>query len=161
VRIVKPDSAGVGKICIKGKGMFDAYFWPWLRRRNDWFDTGDLGWIDDNGFLYIVGRENNVINFAGMKIFPYEVEAVLNQHPAVKESLVYGVPHAQYGQLPSARIILQNNIEEKFDPNEVRKFCYQHLASYKVPKEFYCVSELEKTSSGKLKRTSQSLKPQS
>ncbi|MBU0878242.1 MAG: hypothetical protein KKD55_01355, partial [Candidatus Omnitrophica bacterium] len=70
----------------------------------------------------------------------------------IKESLVFGIPHPQYGQLPGAKIILENTAEEKFDSNDLRKFCYQHLASYKVPKEFYTVSCLPKTPSGKLKR---------
>lgn len=155
-KIVNADSRGVGKIILGGKGMFDAYFSPWRLKQQaapeGWFNTGDLGRFDEDDFLFLVGRQSNVINFAGMKIFPYEVESVLNRHPAVKESLVYGVPHASYGQLPSARVILQDNLEGEFDIDEVRKFCYQHLASYKVPKEFFCVSQLEKTLSGKLKR---------
>jgi acyl-CoA synthetase (AMP-forming)/AMP-acid ligase II len=86
-----------------------------------------------------------------MKIFPYEVESIINQHPTIKESLVFGISHPQYGQLPSAKIVLQN-AEINFDANDVRRFCYQRLAPYKVPKEFYCVSCLDKTPSGKLKR---------
>jgi len=88
-----------------------------------------------------------------MKVFPYEVESVINQHPSVEESVVFGVPHPQYGQLPSAKIVLREGDEEAIDNQAMRRFCYQHLAPYKVPKEFQSVSFLEKTPSGKLKRS--------
>jgi len=156
VKIVNPDKNGVGEVYIKGKGMFDAYFSPWLRKcdliSDGWFKTGDLGRLDSEGFLYIAGREKNVINFTGMKIFPYEVESVLNQHPDIKESLVYGTLHPQYGELPCAKIVLRDDIKTDFDINEIRKFCYNNLSLYKVPKEFNIVSRLDKTASGKLKR---------
>ena len=156
VKIVNPDKNRVGKVYIKGKGMFDAYFSPWQKRHNlikeGWFNTGDLGRLDSEGFLYIAGREKNVINFTGMKIFPYEVESVLNQHPDIRESLVYGTLHPQYGELPCAKIVLKDDIKIDFDINEIRRFCYKHLAQYKVPKEFLFVSKLAKTASGKLKR---------
>jgi len=156
IKIANPDKNGIGEVYIKGKGMFDAYFSPWLRRcdliSDGWFKTGDLGRLDSERFLYIAGREKNVINFTGMKIFPYEVESVLNQHPDIKESLVYGTLHPQYGELPCAKIVLKDNIKTNFDKDKIRGFCYKHLAQYKVPKEFHFVSRLDKTASGKLKR---------
>lgn len=155
IKIIDQDSTGVGEICLKGQGFFSAYFSPWKSAedilKGDWFNTGDIGRLDKDGFLFLVGRANNIINYCGMKIFPYEVESIINQHPAIKESLVFGIPHSQYGQLPGAKIVLQNT-EINFDVNDVRNFCYQRLAPYKVPKEFFCVSCLDKTSSGKIKR---------
>ena len=136
--------------------MCDAYFSPWKNKgqllEGGWFKTGDLGKLDKDGFLFLVGRGKHVINFTGMKIFPYEVELVLNQHPAVKESLVYGVSHPHYGQLPSAKVVLREGAGIDFDSNELRRFCYQYLTSYKVPKEFECVDRLDRTASGKLRR---------
>ncbi|MBU1713024.1 MAG: acyl--CoA ligase [Proteobacteria bacterium] len=156
IKIENRDKNGVGELQVKGKGMFDAYFSPWQSRKdaiNDgWFNTGDLGKVDDDGFLFISGRDKNVINFAGMKIFPEEVEFVLNRHPAVKESLVYGVSHPRYGELPCAKIVFKKGINSGFDTNEIRRFCYPLLTSYKVPKEILPVNELEKTASGKIKR---------
>ncbi len=156
VKIVNADAEGIGEICVRGKGMFDAYFSPWQERQqalpDGWFNTGDLGRLDKDGFLFLVGREKNIINFTGMKIFPYEVESVLNQHPAIKESLVYGVDHPQYGELPCAKIVLRDEIRADFDIYEMRRFCYQYLAPYKVPKEFHSVPRLDKTASGKLRR---------
>ena len=154
LKMVNVDKEGVGEIYLKGKGLFDAYFSPWQKAnevlRDGWFNTGDIGSLDQDGFLSILGRANNIINFNGMKIFPQEVECVLNRHPAVKESFVYAVPHPEYGQLPNAKIVLKK-AKTKFDLNEVRRFCYRHLAPYKVPKEFCCVSCLDKTPSGKVK----------
>jgi long-chain acyl-CoA synthetase len=149
------DAEGIGEIRIKGKGMLDAYYSPWQGRddilTDGWFKTGDLGKIDKDGFLSIVGRDKNVINFVGMKVFVEEVESVLNRHPDVKESLVYGVSHAQYGQLPMARVVLQEG-SGTTDVNDLRRYCYQHLARYKVPKDFEFVDQLPKTASGKIKR---------
>jgi long-chain acyl-CoA synthetase len=145
----------VGEVLIRGKGMFDAYFSPWQTREeafpDGWFRTGDIGRVDADGYLFIVGRTKHVINFAGMKVFPYEVEDVLNRHPAIRESLVYGVAHPQYGQLPCARLVLRAGASAP-DITELRRFCYARLAPYKVPKEFAVVERLERTASGKLRR---------
>jgi len=155
IRLDRKDAEGVGEINIKGKGMLDAYYSPWQGREDilvdGWFRTGDLGRIDKDGFLFIVGRDKDVINFVGMKVFAQEVEAVLNQHPGIQESLVYGAAHPIYGQLPMAKVILREGVDA---PNlgELRKYCYQHLAQYKVPKDFEFVTELPKTASGKIKR---------
>ena len=157
MKIVSPDNEGAGEIFLRGPGLFDAYFSPWQTRRQldreEWFHTGDLGRQDQDGFLYLVGRDKDVINFTGMKIFPYEVESVLNRHPAIKESLVYGVPHPQYGQLPAAKIVLDDASEARVDLTAIRKYCYSHLAPYKVPKKLQVVTDLTKTPSGKIKRS--------
>jgi len=140
---------GIGEICIRGKGMFDAYLSPWcVHAKDEWFQSGDLGRIDDSGALFIVGRRKSVINFMGMKVFPDEVEAILNAHPAVKESLVYAVPHARYGQLPYAWIVRATDI----DVQELKAYCCERLSPYKVPKGFGWVDTLPRTKSGKLRR---------
>jgi acyl-coenzyme A synthetase/AMP-(fatty) acid ligase len=87
-----------------------------------------------------------------MKVFADEVEAVINQHPQVAESLVYAAPHAQYGQLPMAKVVLKNGAKSPGDLAGLRRFCYERLSPYKVPKDFEFVSELPKTASGKTRR---------
>ena len=148
---------GVGAIRIRGKGMLDAYYSPWQGREqileDGWFSTGDLGKIDQDGYLFIVGREKEVINFVGMKVFPQEVESVLNEHHQVAESLVYGAPHPRYGELPVAKIVLHHGESASSFRDSIRRFCYQRLAQYKVPKDFEIVESLPKTASGKLKRS--------
>ncbi len=151
-----PDADGVGKIMLKGPGMFDAYLSPWQTRdqclADGWFRTGDLGRLDEDGCLYIVGRENSVINFAGMKVFPQEVEEVLDRHPAIAESLVYGEPHPEYGRLPCAKIVLDPQAPADVDLEDIRRHCYRSLASFKTPKKFEIVDGLEKTASNKIRR---------
>jgi long-chain acyl-CoA synthetase len=156
VKLIKQDNKGVGEICLKGQGFFCAYFSPWKSAKaickGRWFNTGDVGRMDSEGFLFILGRSKNLINFNGMKIFPSEVESVLDQHPLVQESVVYGLKHPEYGALPVADLVLRPGCEDSLDVDELRAFCYRHLAKYKVPKEFYCVQRIKKTLSGKLKR---------
>jgi long-chain acyl-CoA synthetase len=154
LKLVDIINDGTGRILLKGKGMFDAYLQP-LRKadkifKNGWFDTGDIGRLDQDGYLYITGRAKNIINFCGMKVFPEEVEVVLNRYPQVRESQVYGVEHAQYGQLVYADIISE---VKTIDIESLRLFCYRELAKYKVPKIFKVVSALAKTKSGKIKRS--------
>lgn len=145
-----PDANGIGEICLRGKGMYNAYVSPWHPLESgDWFNTGDLGRLDADGNLYLVGRKKNMINFMGMKVFPYEVEAILNSHPAVAESLVYGEPHPRYGQLPCAKIVLCGDVDEM----ELRRYCLSELSPYKAPKSFSFVRVLPRTASGKLIRS--------
>ncbi len=145
---------GNGEVLIRGKGMFDAYFSPWQPRQvcqpDGWFHTGDVGEIEADGSLRLVGRCKAVINFSGMKLFPQEIEEVLNQHPAVAESLVYGEPHPHYGQIPCARIVLRTGVA--YDEADLRVFCRARLATCKLPKHFSVVPAIGKTASGKLRR---------
>jgi long-chain acyl-CoA synthetase len=156
IELRNKDADGVGEIYLKGKGMLEAYYSPWRGRdlilKDGWFRTGDLGFIDNDGFLTIKGRDKDMINFMGMKVFAPEVEVVINQYPSVLESLVYGVNHPNYGQLPVARIVLKERGDKSLDINNLKRFCYLRLAPYKVPKDFEIVTHLPKTASGKLKR---------
>lgn len=158
VRIAGPDDDGIGEVLVKGKGMFDAYFSPWRPReeclQEGWFYTGDLGRIDEDGRLCLLGRSKTVIVCAGMKIFPEEVEEVINSMPGVKASLVSGKDHPQFGQTPIAQVVVHGNVS---DPTAVigalRAHCSRSLSSYKVPVEFREVQSLAMTVSGKLVRT--------
>lgn len=154
VRIVSPDADGVGEVAIAGPGFFDAYAAPWLPResvlRDGWFYTGDLGWLDAEGFLFLAGRKTAVINLAGRKVFPEEIEAVLNRHPAVRESRVYGRRHAHLGEVVEAEVVLTQPHSEA---EALRDFCREHLAPYKVPTRLHIVSRLPRTAAtGKIRR---------
>ena len=157
LRIEDGDAQGIGEVLIRGKGMFDAYFSPWRWREDvledGWFRTGDLGRLDHEGNLYIEGREKTVIVCGGMKVFPVEVEEILNAHPAVRESLVHGVDHPTYGQVPRATIVpADDDVVEEELVRELREHCYSWLSPYKVPKEFTLSDRLPRTASGKLVR---------
>ncbi len=151
------DNDGVGEVLIRGKGMFDAYVSPARLREtvleDGWFRTGDLGLIDHENNLRIVGRKKTVIICAGMKVFPEEVEGVLNSHAYVKESLVFGAEHPIYGQVPEAKVIPAEGIGiDARELSRLRRYCYAKLPSYSVPKRFETVSKLPRTMSGKLQR---------
>jgi long-chain acyl-CoA synthetase len=154
LRLDAPDDTAAGEILLRGPGMLDAYFSPWRQRdevlQDGWFRTGDLGRLDAAGRLSIVGRTKLVINFNGMKVFPYEVEDVLLRHPQVAECRVFGEPHATYGQLPCAEVVLRPDADAASAPREIRAFCFQKLAAYKVPKEIRPVAALPRTPSGKV-----------
>ncbi len=157
LRLDAPDESGAGEILLRGPGMLDAYFSPWTTRErilhDGWFRSGDLGRLDEAGRLSIVGRSKLVINFNGMKVFPYEVEDVLVRHPLVVECRVFGETHASYGQLPCAEVVLAPGTDPASAPREIRAFCFRQLAAYKVPKEIRCVPTLPRTASGKIRRT--------
>ena len=157
VRIDGPDENGVGEVLIKGRGMFDGYFSPWRSRdeclRDGWFETGDLGRIDEQGRLSLLGRSKTVIVCAGMKVFPEEVEEAINSMPGIKESLVFGRDHPQYGQTAVAQVVLAGDADDAPGMMEsLRAHCCARLSSYKVPVEFLAVKSLPKTASGKLAR---------
>jgi long-chain acyl-CoA synthetase len=151
LKFTDTDARGIGRILVKGKGLFDAYLDPVSLAENvlidGWFDTGDIGKLDEEGYLFITGRTKNVINFCGMKIFPEEVEAVLNSFPGVIESRVFGHAHPQYGQIVCAQLVAGS-----IDLDALRLDCYRKLAKYKVPKEYTFVDHLPRTASGKIRR---------
>jgi len=146
LRIVNPDADGGGELAVRGPGICDAYVAPWVSReeilRDGWFFTGDIGRLDAEGFLYLLTRKAAVINLAGRKVFPEEIEAVLNRHPAVSESRVYGKLHPHLGETVEAEIVL-SSAEAKLDT--IHAFCREHLASYKIPTRFTVVAALPRT----------------
>lgn len=153
INIREPDSDGCGEVMVAGPGFFDAYDNPWTWREqmmpDGWFATGDIGRLDAEGFLYLVGRKAAVINLAGRKIFPEEIEAVLNRHPAVRESRVYGAAHPHLGETVEAEVVLRTAIE----PEALRAFCRVHLSADKVPSRIRLIHAVAKTAvTGKVRR---------
>lgn len=154
VRIHEPDAEGCGEVAVAGPGIFDAYVAPWIPRelvlRDGWFFTGDIGRLDQYGFLFLLSRKTAVINLAGRKVFPEEIEAVLNRHPTVRESRVYGRIHPHLGEVVEAELVMETP-DASVDP--VRAFCRDHLASYKIPMRFTVVAALPRTAvTGKIRR---------
>ena len=154
VKILSPDEHGIGEIAVTGPGICDAYAAPWQPResilREGWFVTGDLGRLDAEGFLFLLSRKTAVINLAGRKVFPEEIEAVLNRHPAVRESRVFGRLHPQLGEVIEAEIVLT---AEDAGFENLPQFCREHLAAYKIPTRFHVVPALPRTlTTGKIRR---------
>jgi len=151
----EPATGEPGEICLKGPGMCDAYLDPWLPRSaivdsEGWFATGDLGKRDSAGRIFICGRKKTLINVGGMKVFPEEVEAVLDSHPKIQRAIVEARLHPLYGEVPVARYI--PSPEGAPTTMEIRTHCRTRLAGYKIPLIFSVVTELPLTASGKLKR---------
>jgi len=139
-----------GDLSVSGPGFFDAYANPWTPRQGEWFQTGDIAKLDDAGRVYLLSRKTAVINMAGRKIFPEEIEAVLSQHPAVKDCRVYGRAHAHLGELIEAEVVTAT---PGTDPEQLRDYCRSHLAAYKVPTDIHLVPTVARTTvTGKLIR---------
>ncbi len=144
-----------GEICIRGPGLFDAYLAPWTPSEKlvatDGFRTGDQGYFDADGTLFLAGRRHSRISMAGMKFFAEEVEAVLARHPAVRECRVFGRRHEQLGEIPVAEIVLEDPAHEP-RRNELLGHCRAELPTYKIPRELRFVPTLARTATGKVKR---------
>jgi long-chain acyl-CoA synthetase len=142
-----------GEFHVRGPGLLDAYLVPWdpAPLRDGYFASGDLVVREPSGLLTLVGRSKSVINVAGMKVFPEEVEAVLNLHPGINSSRVVGQEHPHTGQIPVAEII---PVDAGSPPKaiELQRHCREHLSAYKVPLRFLPVDELPRTASGKIRR---------
>lgn len=154
VQLLSPDETGAGELAIRGPGMFDAYAAPWMPRElvapDGWFLTGDIARFDGDGYLYLLSRKTAVINLAGRKVFPEEIETVLNRHPAVRESRAYGRPHPHLGEVIEAELVLEGDASTL---DSIRAHCRAHLASYKIPSCLHVVTELPRTSvTGKIRR---------
>ena len=144
-----------GEICIRGPGLFDAYLEPWTPRASvcepDGFRTGDQGWFDADGDLHLVGRRANRINMAGMKFFCEEVEAVLDEHPAVSRSRVSSHRHPHLGEIAVAEIV-PRQAQQPPSAKALTEHCRERLPAYKIPRQFRVVAELPSTATGKMRR---------
>jgi len=116
----------------------------------DWFKTGDQGFFDDEGFLYLSGRTREMINRGGENIAPREVDEALLEHPAVAEAVTFAVPHATLGEDVAAAVVLRPDIDTT--PKELRQFVAGRLADFKVPRQVLIVKQLPKGSTGKVQR---------
>lgn len=152
----------LGTINIKGKGVLDAYYNPWAPRSDimpdGWFATGDLGYLDEEGYLFIQGRSKEIINTGGMKFFPQEVETVLESHPSIKEACVFSHKDKRMGEIPYARIVRESDSSEQLNEKSLIDYCAIHLAPYKLPEKIEVVEELAHTASGKLIRQDLTIK---
>jgi long-chain acyl-CoA synthetase len=141
-----------GELTVRGpcvmKGYHDKPRETGQVIRDGVFFTGDIGRVDSDGFVFITGRIKEMLIIAGENVFPREIEAVLEQHPAVAEVAVIGARDERHGELPVAFVILQP--EATATPLELRDFCRAHLAAYKVPREIRVAENLPRAASGKI-----------
>ncbi|KAL6349146.1 hypothetical protein AAG906_033802 [Vitis piasezkii] len=143
-----------GEVCIRGPNVTKGY------KNNPeankaafsfgWFHTGDVGFLDSDGYLHLVGRIKELINRGGEKISPIEVDAVLLSHPDVAQGVAFGVPDDKYGEEINCAIIPREGSD--LDESEVLRFCKKNLATFKVPKKVFMTDTLPKTATGKIQR---------
>ncbi len=154
VRIENPDEAGVGEILVRGPTVTPGYAGrpeaTAQALRDGWLHTGDLGRLDDEGFLYVLDRRDDLIISGGENVYPAEVEAVLLAHPAVAEAGVAGLPDDRWGQVPAAWVVLRPGGEAT--PTDLLAHCAAQLARYKLPVHVRLVAALPRNASGKLVR---------
>lgn len=118
-----------------------------------WYDTGDTGYYDEDGYIWYVGRSDDIIKSSGFRVSPFEVESVLQEHPGVLECAVTGIPDASRGQLVKATIVLNKGYTASRELEvEIKTFVTERLAVYKIPRRIEFVDELPKTTSGKIRR---------
>lgn len=143
-----------GEIIIKGPNVTAGY----LNRpdataekiRDGWLYTGDIGHLDEDGFLYVLDRRSDLIISGGENIYPAEIEAVLLSHPSVQDAGVVGIDDEQWGQVPVVFLVTK---EGDYPCEEaLRQFCGERLAKYKVPKAFYFIEKLPRNAAKKLLR---------
>ncbi|BAD74268.1 4-chlorobenzoyl CoA ligase (plasmid) [Geobacillus kaustophilus HTA426] len=153
--LVQPEEVGEIIVNMNSPEAFKGY-WnrPDLTKkaiRNNWFFTGDLGFFDQAGDLYVLGRIDDMIISAGENIYPMEVEEVLTQHPQVADCAVIGEPHERWGQIVVALIVPK---EPGLNAQELDRFCMQHekLPNFKRPRKYIFVPEIKRTVTGKVLR---------
>ncbi|MBI4213297.1 MAG: o-succinylbenzoate--CoA ligase [Chloroflexi bacterium] len=139
----------VGEICLRGPSITSGYLGE-PNLPDGWLPTGDLGWLDEEGYLYVSDRRDDLIISGGENVYPAEVEAVLLAHPSVEEAGVAGLPDPEWGQVPVAFVKLRSGASALAP--ELLTFCETRLARYKVPRQIRFVESLPRTSSGKLLR---------
>lgn len=144
----------VGELAMRGPQVMKGY---WNRKeetamviKDGWLLTGDVAKMDEDGYFYIVDRKKDMIDVAGFKVYPREVEEVLFEHPAVKEAAVIGVPDEYRGESVKAFVVLKENA--KATEAEIIDFCKEKISKYKAPRKVEFVPDLPKTLIGKVLR---------
>ncbi|MGC8494183.1 MAG: AMP-binding protein [Syntrophobacteraceae bacterium] len=144
----------IGEIVLRGPTVIRGYAHdPEADReafRNGWFRTGDLGWLDEDDFLYLTGRIKEAINRGAEKILPYAIERVLSTHPAVQEAVVFGFPHPRLGEDIGAAVVSAPGASVTV--TELRRFASAHLAEFEIPRHILFVDEIPKGRTGKVQR---------
>jgi len=147
---------GVGEICVKSNCIMKGYYGnPELTRKtvvDGWLHTGDLGYMDDDGYLFLVGRAKNIIIHNGINICPEEIEECINQVEGVVTSIVVGEKEPVVGEKPIAKVVLEKGYNQQIVRKSIIEKCKEILPSYKYPAKIEVVDDIERTYTGKVRR---------
>lgn len=145
-----------GEIIVKGDNVMKGYYKrPEETKKvikDGWLYTGDLGMVDEDGYLYVVGRIKNVIITGGLNIYPEEIEKILCEYPDVKEAIVFPKSHDVLGEVPIAKVVEKEG--KTMDVGKLFQYCKAKMENQKLPSEIVVVQKLEKTYNGKMRRSS-------
>jgi acyl-CoA synthetase (AMP-forming)/AMP-acid ligase II len=143
-----------GEVVVRGASVTSGYEGDPMTTKaafaGDWLKTGDLGFFDADGYLFLVGRIREIINRGGEKVAPQEVDEVLLEHPAVAEAVTFAVPHATLGEDVTSAVVLQSHCAAT--PKDIRQFAVGRIADFKIPRQVLIVAELPKGPTGKVQR---------
>ena len=143
-----------GEIVIKGKNVFKGYLGNAKANKESffkgWFRTGDLGYFDKEGYLFISGRIKEIINRGGEKISPKEVDEVFMKHPQVSKAISFSIKHAKLGEDIALAVVLKD--KKKCNINELKNFVKNKLTRFKIPRNIYIVNEIPLGATGKIQR---------
>jgi long-chain acyl-CoA synthetase len=159
LRLVDPSGAQdvppgeIGELWVKAPFTFAGYWGGGdVPVRDGYLRTGDLARVDADGFVWLCGRATDAINRGGFKVIPEEVEEVLHAHPAVREAMVVGLPDDRLGSVPAAFVVFEDVDVDASVHETIRSYVSGHVARYKMPAVWYEVSEIPRTSNGKVRR---------
>ena len=141
-----------GEIIVRGPQVITRYENDDSRDSfyKDWFRTGDNGYLDKDGYLFVAGRFKEIINCGGEKISPYEVEAAISGHPDVLQTIVFPIPAGQRNEEAGAAVVLRKGVELYL--KDLRKFLYGKVAAFKMPSSLYILKQIPTSESGKVQR---------
>lgn len=144
----------IGEICVKGDLVMMGYYnLPEATGETivkGWLKTGDMGYLDEENYLFVVDRKKEMLLYSGMNVYPREIEEVLQEHASVLEVGVVGARDPAKGEIPIAFVSPQS--PGTIDVKQLKELCLQKLARYKVPRQFIVVEEMPKTASGKINK---------
>ena len=142
-----------GEVAVRGEVVFSGYEDAPDKNAsaflNGWFMTGDVGYLDDEGYLYLTGRKKELINKGGEKISPQEIDQVLMTHPAVQQAMAFRIQDAVLGEDIAAMVVVE---DKNTGEEELRRFLLDRLIPFKVPRRIYFVDEIPRGPTGKLQR---------
>jgi long-chain acyl-CoA synthetase len=159
VEIAAFDDAGsrlgadaVGEICVRGPNVMTGYWrLPEATAESffgDWVRTGDIGYVDGDGYVFLVDRKKDMIIVNGMNVYPRMIEEVLYRLPGVIEAAVVGEPHESHGEIPVAHVVVAEGSD--LDSGAVRAWCREHLGQHEVPRRVVFRPALPKNAAGKI-----------